>query len=313
MWQQFLNLDNSLQAVIISAVVGLLAGVVGHWLAYLLGRFELRDKLRMEYEYSERKKLRELIGKYQGRILTAAELLNHRLWNLQENQAKGWLQVNGVYSNPDGNYFFTSTVYRTIHLFSLIRLFEKEAVFIDSRIAKDGELVFQNFTKALQWAMTDVELFAGLPYDVSQQRDHIFRDKLGLLCDSCINNGEVISIDNFHTLLLDSDNYKIQPLLQFFDGLCVSETRLRWDRIVALHLLILAFLNSTGYKVQYSKKQQFREIANTFNNRQVFLNLIQWLPKLDLDRETKFIARLNSSNFLEYLKLRLYSTSKIKS
>jgi hypothetical protein len=36
--------------------------------------------------------------------------------------------------------------------------------------------------------------------------------------------------------------------LRFFDGLRADEPRLRWDRLVALHLLVIAFRSAIGYE-----------------------------------------------------------------
>lgn len=76
-----------LWATLLSAGV---AAVVSASTTYLLERFKTRDNLTAEYEHEQRKKLRELIGRYHGRFLQASVSLNHRLWNLYANCDKGW-------------------------------------------------------------------------------------------------------------------------------------------------------------------------------------------------------------------------------
>jgi hypothetical protein len=287
----FLRLETPVQAALIATVVGFISGMIGSYFKYFLDKSALRDKIQVEYEYAERKKLRELIGLYHGRMLETAERLNNRLWNLQENESKGWLDMEGAYAQPEDNYYFTSTVYRMIAILSLLRLFEEDAIFIDARIARQGELTFLKFTKALQWAFTDGELFKGTGYDSFWQTDHIFHDKLRLLCDSCINQGKIISIEDFQERLKHPERQEsIMPILSFFDGLRADEKRLRWDRIIAFHLLLMAFINSFGYDNQKSSPQQFAKIAASARNRQVIENLIQRLPRLGLAKETKEIT-----------------------
>lgn len=287
----FLNLEPSIQTVIISAIVGFLGGVLGTSFKHFLDKKALRDKIQIEYEFVERKKLRELVGRYHGRLLESAERLNHRLWNLQQNESLGWLNVNGQFNNPEANYYFTTTVYRTVSLFALIRLFEQEAIYIDAHIAKEGELVFAKFTKAFEWVLTDADLFKGIKYDYSRQTDHLFRDKLRLLCDSSVTEGKVISLENFQErLMTDCGQSHLKPILVFFDGLCFAENRLRWDRINSFHLLLMVFINKFGYDVQKSSQRQIQDIAMSIQNPQVLINLVNWLSKLGLKKETKYIA-----------------------
>lgn len=39
-------------------------------------------------------------------------------------------------------------------------------------------------------------------------------------------------------------------LSEFFNGMNRLEDRLRWDRIVVLHLILIAFINTIGYDFQ---------------------------------------------------------------
>ncbi len=64
-----------------------------------------------------------------------------------------------------------------------------------------------------------------------------------------------------------------------FDSLKPDEDRLRWDRIVSFHLLLLAFINAFGYKRQYSDNQHFADAAKQIRNPQVLENLVAWIPK----------------------------------
>jgi hypothetical protein len=177
-------------------------------------------------------------------------------------------------------------VYRTVSLMAVVRLFEAEAIFIDARIAKEGELVFVKFAKALEWALTDADLFEGLGYDTFRQTDHIFSDKLRVLCDSCANDGKIISIEEIEERLTSADGRRrLMPLLTFFDGLCSTENRLRWDRVIVLHLLLMAFINTFGYDVQKASPQQFLEITQSARHQKVIENCVKRLPDLGLDKE----------------------------
>jgi hypothetical protein len=53
----------------------------------------LKYRLRTEYEYEQRKRLRDLIGHYHGGILNAADIFKTRVFNLYLNEERGWLKV----------------------------------------------------------------------------------------------------------------------------------------------------------------------------------------------------------------------------
>src|SRR5687767_2951191 len=82
-----------LWAAVVSAIV---SAAISYWFR----RGETRHKAEVDYEYEQRKKLRELIGRYHGRLLNAANSMNYRMWNLYSNEGKGWLDLKGDYSRP---------------------------------------------------------------------------------------------------------------------------------------------------------------------------------------------------------------------
>lgn len=244
--------------------------------------FELRDKLAAEYKHEQRKKLKELTGRYYGRTLRAAANLNNRLWNLYQNHDKGWLDAFGRYDTNCG-YYLLSFAHRTMGLFCLVRQFEAEAVYLDHRIAHKDDFAFMNYFEMLHWAMTDVALFKNLNYDPTLQTDHFFSDRLRAYCDSCIAPSGVISHDEMAERI--RTDRSLDEMLQFFDGLKKNESRMRWDRVVALHLLLICFINRFGYKTQRSTKEQLRDVAGQLNNKQVLTNLLSWLPRVGLDAD----------------------------
>lgn len=288
--------DTAVKVALIAALASLATSLItvlhslfGAPMKYWLETRALRNKLAMEYEYAQRKNLRELIGKYQGRMLEAAESLNNRLWNLYGNQGRGWLDANGNYTNC--GYYLPSFVYRFLNFYSLARRFESEAILIDSRIAEDKDLDFVKFVKAFHWAICDIALFGSVNYDDKFAVDHFFRDKIREICDSCMEEERFLRHEELRSILLETPGFDV--VFRFFDGLKKNEPRLRWDRLVALHLLLLAFINRFGYDMQESSLKQFVKVALQANNPRILRNLVEWLPKLGLQRNkpAKLIER----------------------
>lgn len=267
---------------------GIVAALVSTAISSWFRRKEIRHSAEVEYEYEERKRLRELIGRHHGRLLNAANSMNYRMWNLYANHSREWLDVNGNF--PDAGYYFCSTVYRFMNVCSQIRLVEREAFLLDTRIARKKDFAFLNYIAALHWVMTDVALTEGLQYDDFHQTDHFFADHFREYCDACVSNGAFPEIADFSSF--QADNSRIAPVLEYFDGLTREEARLRWDRLVAFHLILLAFINTFGYRRQYTSTEKFRQVASQMQNEQVLRNLVTWLPRHDLgtDREAKKIV-----------------------
>src|SRR5919112_6300591 len=127
----------------------------------------LRVRLETEYEYEQRKKLRDLIGSYHGRILTAADILKPSLSHLyglsklfENTETAQWLEIKGQ-NYQAADFRFTRMVYRFLAVTTLVQRFEGEAHYIDSRFAQEEDFKFMNHLKLLQKAATDIHLFEG--------------------------------------------------------------------------------------------------------------------------------------------------------
>lgn len=259
----------------------IVAAIVSTAVAFLFRLTEMRHRLEAEYRYEQRKKLRHLVGKYQGRLLNAGNSLNYRLWNLYSNQEKGWLNVEGAATR--NNYYYLSFVYRFLNFCTLLREFENEAIVIDSRIGTKTDLQISNLISALRWCLTDVDLFKGINYDLSSARDHFFSDELRLICDKHrTNEGEVPDYEEFCSSVISSSEPK--AILVFFDGLSKEEEPLRWDRLVSFHLLLMGLLNLIGHSVHKTGQRKITGVVSQFKNRLVFANLLSWLPRHEVPR-----------------------------
>jgi hypothetical protein len=262
----------------ITAVGTTLLAIVSSPLRYQIEKRALLYKLNAEYEYEQRRELRHLIGRHQGRLLEAAEAWNNRMNNLYEHEAEGRLAAHGRYEEP--NYYLRSTAYRFLTLCSLARNFEAQAFYIDVRIAEAGDLDFVKFTKAFRWLMTDLDVVAGLEYEPWEGADHFYNDRFRGICDSFRNGDEVLSLAEFEDRAAHDPN--LVQVLAFLDGLRADEPRLRWDRLVALHLLVMAFLNAFGYDMQRSTDDDLKRAVDRVVRPEVRTNLIAAVSKLGL-------------------------------
>jgi hypothetical protein len=249
-----------------------------------LDRRAHREQLQVDYEYEQRKALLGLIGCYHGRLVDHATSWHYRMENIYANVGRGWLDVSGQYSRPD--YFFRSTLYRFFALEAHAQLFENEQIFIDARVVDPSDLDFVKFVKALHWVMTDAALFEGLAYESFEGQDHLTSDRLRTLCEAFLDEGQVPSFRTFEMRLRSEDaaegKSELGRVFMFFDGISPHEERFRWDRLICLHLLTMAFLRGFGYDWERPSDADLKNAINHIKHPEIARNLAAWLPRLGL-------------------------------
>ncbi|QGZ64358.1 hypothetical protein [Paraburkholderia acidisoli] len=249
---------------------------------YFFKRRENRHKAALDYEYEQKKASRELIARYKGRILREAVQMTGRQRNLYSNWKNGWMSKTPSVGG-DG-YYFTSTVYRFLSLYTLLHEADSEAILLDTDIAQKTDYAFLKYLTVMRWVMTDVNLFDGLQYDSSKSSDHFFSDDLRVCTKPCWLEGKVVTYDKFRAEQFVA--VSTLPILDFFDGLQKSENRYRWDRLVALHLILAAYINKFGYDLQHATNKDIRGIAEQVQHRVILENLIAGLERHRLSRDS---------------------------
>lgn len=282
MFLAFLGIqDPTTVAVVVAAITALATSILTTPVRLWADARLLRKKADTEYEYEQRKQLREQIGAYRGRVLSAAMGLNDRLGNLTLNHDRHWLDVNAQYDHPQTwSYYFRTTIARFMQLMTLIDCFAREAIYIDARYAEAKDQRFVTYVSAIRRAMTDAELFAETGYDAGSDTDHFFRDALGHMCSVLTSSDGRPDLARLDTVLASSDT--LDPVLRFFDD--ASRGSLRWDRLFSLDLLLLAFLNELGNSTQRSDHVWFERAAAEIQHDQIAVNMLRWLPTLGLEK-----------------------------
>jgi hypothetical protein len=118
-----------------------------------------------------------------------------------------------------------------------------------------------------------------LPESRSAKGDIIFDRQR---CVAILNNGPQLGQDQ-----------EIDELLRFFDGVrpddCDEDDRLRrrWDRLVALHLFVLAFIGKCGYTWQRQDLDVEAAVSMLLYPGDLAKVFDTWLPKLGLTKTMK--------------------------
>jgi hypothetical protein len=255
-------------------VAGTVSALVAAGAQLLNARYQVGSALRRQYEYEERKKLRALIGRYQGRVLEAALDWRRRMGQIYQGE---YIQLDPPDDRrrDDEQYYFQSVVFRFLQLTGIARRFEAEAFYFDPHIACDEDFDLLRYAKAFLWVMVHPELS---PDDGLPGLDHFRSDSFRPLLDLCYatpqdDDGRTVlpeTRSRDDDIIFDRPRYlalmehaeqlgqgrEFDELLAFFDGVrpddrdASGRQRRRWDRLVTLHLLVLAFIATCGYRWQ---------------------------------------------------------------
>jgi len=285
------GLGPELSAIVIAAVTAFLTTLAAAPARLLVDRRLQRSQVELEYEHEQRKALRGKIGSYHGRLLEAAADLNHRLLNLNHNWGEGWLNVGREYRvQSPAQYYLRTTAFRFIRLAGLADRFEREAIVLDARIADGTDQAFVRYPIAFRWVMTDVALFHPLEYDISNSREHFFTDQLRQLCIRAWGTDDELHFDQFEAVIVGEAD--LDELLFFFDG--IEPSQLRWDRLICLQLLLMAYITTFGYDFQKSEAAFFDQVVAEIDHLEVARALERWIPKLGLGTDDGTVELLKA-------------------
>jgi hypothetical protein len=293
-----------LVAALIAAVV---SAVVAPFSQYLWGRRMLTLQLRRQHEQEQRRELYKLISDYHGRVLEAALDWDRRAVQIYRGSYDMLDPPDHKRDDPD-QYYYQSVVFRFLQLMSVARRFEAEAFYFDARIADDRDFDLLRYAKAFLWVMIHSEIS---PDDGLRNLDHFRSDAFRPLLDLCYAEpvGERALLPNTRTrhgeLIFDRGRFlkiithgeelgherQVHELLEFFDGVRPDEIdgegrqRRRWDRLVALHLLVLAFIHRCGHS--WHRREDLgvrvREAARMLlDPANLHAEFSAWLPKMGL-------------------------------
>lgn len=287
-----MNLDDpKIVAAFISAVVAIITVLLSFLLKSAYERHFHIFKLNSDHEYEQRKKIKEVIAKNKVQLLDAAESLNHRLWNLCENYEEQWHKCDNL-NDLAQQYYPASFTYRLLAFFAWARKTEREMVYLDSTTATKEDLNFVKYLKLFPQVMCDVYLYSGLEYNKDIAKDHFFKDDFLHACDNFCHEDGVIQFYQYKENAKGALETSLS-IADFINGVSPNENRLRWDRIQALHFVLMMFLNSFGYDYQRTDKEKLREITSKPRICRITNNLKILIVRYKLSTEKNIKEGLN--------------------
>ncbi|MGD1945537.1 MAG: hypothetical protein ACFB0A_04520 [Croceivirga sp.] len=270
----FKELDVKILAALIAAITSIITVLITIGTKNFLEKNLHSYKLKSNYAYDQKRKIKDVIAQNKGHLLSAAASLNGRMKNLtsrSENQQ--WLRMHGDY-NPEDRYYFKSFLYRILRFYAWIDILEKDLIYLDTAIAESDDMEFVKYLKVFPEIFHDGDLVENMGRTHDQvEHDLIYRDEFKNMYLWMINdNQKVISFNKFKQLYLENLN-RFEKLCAYLDCIHPDEDRFRWDRICGLQLLVIGLLNKYGYDYQFTDKKYLKQLIDRQGKTRIFGNI----------------------------------------
>ncbi len=288
----FNNLDIKLQVVIISSITSLTVFLLGWFFKFIYERISLSHKLNKEFQFEQKKKLKEEIAKNKTHLLNSVEALNHRMWNFSQNVGENWHNVseNDWFQNGD-QYYINSFVYRFLCFLHWTIKTEKDTISVDTTIANKDDITYLKWIKTFKDIFTDADLLQDLNYNRAHNTNHFFKNDLIGYTKWVTENNRVIDFDEFETKL--RYNYdSLQKVIEYFSQIVGDDTDKNLNVLRCYHLLAIKFLNDYGHDYQLTEKEKLNKITSLYKSKlKIKSGFSEFVSKSKLDKEMKGILK----------------------
>jgi hypothetical protein len=267
--------DPKVQSALIAAGVTIAALLLRAITKPIWERNFHKFKLESDYKYDQRKKVKEAISKHKVPLLNSAESLNHRLWNFSKNASKAWhIQKDG--GNITDKYYLMSFCYRFLLFFSLCRKIDLELVYLDSTVSTKKDLELLKYLKFFPQLFSDTGIFTDTAYNHSVATDHFFSDDFRELIETMSSDDKMLSYSEFKKKV---EEKKFIHLINYFSGISVDHSCLRWQVINSFHFILMAFLNDYGYDFQKTSKAKISVLAKGLPKNSLIKNVDTFIER----------------------------------
>ncbi len=288
----FVGLDIKIQVVIISSITSLIVLLLGWLFKFLYERFSLSYKLKKEFQFEQKKRLKEEIAKNKTHLLNSVEALNHRLWNFTQNVNEGWHNVSEIeWFKKKDQYYINSFVYRFLCFIHWTIKTEKDTITVDTTIANKEDIRYLKWIKTFKDIFTDADLLQELGYDKAHDTNHFYKNDLIGYSKWIIENNQVIDFDDFKEKL--KNNYKsLKPVIEYFSTIKDDDKDKNLNVLRCFHLLSIKFLNEYGHDYQITPKEKLNRITKMYKSKiKIKQGFSEFIAKSKLEKEMKDILK----------------------
>lgn len=287
----FKALNNTFQTTIISATTSIIVLFVTWITGILKEQYSLNYKLNKEYEFEQRKKLKEEIAKTKIPLLNSVEELNYRLYNLNLNLHLGWQIVTKSDWFINEQYFLNSSIYRMLEFWYWVIKTERDTVSIDSTIAEKDDILYLTYIKTFKNMFSDIDILKELDYGPNDNTNHFFKNDLDTYGSWLVENEKLIGFEEFKKKLR-SDYDKYQKVIEYCTKIKNLDTDRNLNVLRSFHLIAISFLNKYGHDYQKTDNKKLKILTDSYKQSlKVKIGFKNFLSKNKLYEEMKNIYK----------------------
>jgi len=287
----FKSLDLTLQTTIISGLTSIIILFLTWIYGTLNERYNLNYKLRKEYEFEQKKKLKEEIAKNKILLLNSIEEMSYRIYNLNLNLHRGWQNVSSSDWFSNEQYFVNSSIYRHLEFFHWVIKTEKDTISVDSTLADKNDILYLTYIKTFKNIFSDVDLLSELGYNAGDDTNHFFKNDIETYGNWISSNGQTIDFDSFKTKLkYGYTEYK--KVIEYWTKIQNDENDKNLNTLWSFHLISISFLNRYGHNYQKTDKKKLKILTDTYRQKlKVKVGFKNFIIKNKLNKEMNEILK----------------------
>lgn len=255
----FTALDTASQTIIISSGTSIVIFVLGSIFGFIKDRYSLSYKLKKEFNFEQKKKLKEEIAKNKTHLLNSVEELNHRLWNFSQNVDKMWHCVpEDEWFKKDDQYYINSFVYRFLCFIHWTIKTERDTITVDTTIADANDILFLKYVKTFKNIFTDTDLLKNLDYNNEHNTNHFYKNDLIGYSKLVTKDENVMDFDLFVKALEESYS-PLKKVIEYFSKIKNLDSDKNLNILRCFHLITIAFLNKFGHDYQRTDNEKIKK------------------------------------------------------
>jgi len=287
----FRGLPVEIQSAQISAGTTILIFILGGLTKSIYERYSLNQKMKREYNFEQRKKIKEILSQSKTHLIKSAEELNYRFWNLSNNIDKEWHIIEQSKWNSTGHYYLKSTAYRLLTFFYWTLKAEDSIYSFDLKQADKEDALYLKYVKTLKHFFCESELLSELGYNGDNCNHHFYKDNLPKFSSYISDGNGVIDYKTFEEKM-ENDCSEIQSLLAYIVDIKNDANNLNYNTVKAFHLFLILFLNKYGLDYHYTKRKKFFVLmTDRYSDLKIKVGLYKFLERNKVLSESKIIIR----------------------
>ena len=297
MIELFQNLDPKVQGAIIGGIISLFIFFSGWVFKIFYDQYSLNFKLKREFQFEQKKSIKQEIAKTKTPILNVGEELNYRLWNFIPNIKENWHSIPKEKWVEPKHYYLRSFVYRFLTFIFWVLETERSLTHFDSTIADKKDINYIKYIKTFKNIFCDILLLKDLDYPNDATTNHFYKNDLPKYADYVKgDDGEVIDFDRFYCKI-KQDYSLIEKVFLYINEIEDEVKNENLNVLRCFHLLLMQFLTEYGHDYQKTDEIKIEKlIREEYHKIQIKSAFKEFLQRNMLDNEMKkTLKKLNSA------------------